>query len=109
MGNKKIDFSSFNPKEEVKSKSWRYLNVERDLQALDEWYDIRRHIVDSINRLILIKLDLHGTINSKPIFDAIDKQHDNLKKSLKILDEVISIDKDLIILQCPKMAKYLNK
>ena len=109
MGNKKIDFSSFNPKEEVKSKSWRYLNVQQDLQALDEWYDIRSRIVDSINRLVLIKLDLDGTIGSKSIFDAIDKQRENLNKSLDILDEVISIDKELIILQCPKMAKYLNK
>lgn len=108
MGNNKIDFSSFNPNKEVKSKSWRYLNVERDLKALDEWYDIRSRIVDSVNRLSLIKLDLDGTIGSKSIFDAIDKQNENLRKSLDILNEVILIDIELIILQCPKMEKYLR-
>ena len=108
MGNKKVYFSSSNANQLVKTKSWRYLNVERDLRALDEWYDLRRCINDSVNRLCLLELELSGVINGKSIIDEIEKQHVNLKKAIDIIDEVISVEKELIILQCPKMAKYLR-
>lgn len=96
---KKIDF---------KKNTYRYEMIGLELQALEDWKEIRSYFVKQTNNLHLMLDQCKDVFGGNEINKIILAQISCLKLLITMVEEVAEMQRDIIVCKCPKLKNYVK-
>lgn len=96
---KKIDF---------KKNTYSYNMIGLELQALEDWKEIRSYFVKQSNNLHIMSEQCKDVFGGKNINKIISAQISCLKLLITMVEEVAEMQRDIIVTKCPKLKNYVK-